>query len=127
MDLNFGVGTDMRYCYHVQFIRMTGEFFDYFVFVNPVFGNRYIAAMKQSDPYKKYLLDNDKAPIDEETEQGFITGEYLSVSEMAAAVPYFEDVACSAAVSDSALFIEKRPYGHVIYCLGGESLNSPGT
>ena len=127
IDLNLGVGTDMGYCYHVQFIRMTGESFDYFVYVDGLFAGRYIAGLKASDQYKKYLIEKNRVEIDEKTEQEFITGEYISASEMASAVPYFEDVAFDAAFPGSVMFIEKRPYGSVLFCLGDESINTQGT
>jgi hypothetical protein len=124
-DLNLGFGADMRYCYHVQFIRMTGQGFDYFVYVDGPFGHHYIAALKASEKYRTYLLEKKIREIDEAMEQAFITGESMSIGEIAAAVPYFEDVAFDAALPGSALFIEKRPYGSVYFCMGVESVNNP--
>ncbi|MBN1665013.1 MAG: hypothetical protein JW943_15545 [Deltaproteobacteria bacterium] len=126
MDLNLGMGTDMRYCHHVQFIRMTGEGFDYFVYVDGLFGHNYIEGLKASDQYRKYLKEKNIREIDEATEQAFITGECASFSDMAAAVPYFEDIARHAALPGSAVFVEKRPYGSICFCLGGEAVNIQG-
>jgi hypothetical protein len=106
---------------------MTGEFFDYFVYVDRLFVERYIAGLKASDQYKKYLIEKNRVEIDEKTEQAFVTGEYMSASEMASAIPYFEDVAFDAACPGSAMFMEQRPYGSIFFCVGAESVNIQGT
>jgi len=125
-DLNLGLGPDMRYCCHVQFIRMTGEFFDYFIYVDGAFGQKYIAGLKASEQYDRYRIEKNIAPLDEQMEQAFITGESISLTEVAAVVPYFEDVAFDAALPGSVAFIEKRSYGSIFFCMGAESVNSPG-
>ncbi|MBN1380902.1 MAG: hypothetical protein JXA41_04435 [Deltaproteobacteria bacterium] len=123
--LNIGAEPDLMFCPHVQFIRMKGETFEYFIYVNGNFGRHYLDGLKASAPYKKYLSATNSPGMDEQIEQDFITGEYKSITEITAAVPYFEGVALDAAPTDSALFIEKRPYGHVLCCLGSDPVNTP--
>lgn len=127
IDLDLGLETERRCCIHVQFIRMTGELFDYFVYVHPLFAEQYLAAMKISDQYRHYLEKNGREPVGEQTCVEFVQGNYLSISEIASAVPYFEDVAVAAAWPGSALFIEKRSYGNVVFCIGELPVNTQDT
>lgn len=114
------LGTELTFCEHVQFIRMKGEFFDYFIYVNNSFGQQYISGLRASDKYTKYLIENKIEEISISEEQDFIAGLYSLSDKIAAAVPYFEDIAVDACYPDSTIFCEERPYGSVFFCMGSE-------